>query len=74
MRAFTIVETIVAVIIFTIIIGAVFASISALYKTHDYSWQQSMAIEETRRGIDIMTKEIREAKSGDDGSYPIEKA
>lgn len=42
-----------------------------LYRSHGYTWEQSQAIEEARRGIEIMTKEIRGARSGEGGSYPI---
>jgi len=71
---FTLVEALVAIFIFALIMGAVYAGATALYKTYNYGWQQSRAIEEARRGIETMTKEIREAGPGDDGSYPIEKA
>jgi len=71
MRSFTLIETLVAIAIFAIALGAVFGSILMLYRAHGYTWEQSQAIEEARRGIEIMTKEIREAREGEDGSYPI---
>lgn len=74
MRSFTFIETLVTIFVFSLIITVVFASITAVYQTHSYVWQQSVAIEEAQRGVKIMAKEIREAKTGDNGSYPIEKA
>lgn len=74
MRSFTLVETIVVIAVFTLIMGALSGSVVMLYRTYGYTWQQSLAIDEARRGIEIMVKEIRGARSGDDGSYPIEKA
>jgi type II secretory pathway pseudopilin PulG len=74
LTSFTLIETIVTIFIFTLIFGAVSGLIVMVYRTHGYTWQQSIAIEEARRGIEIMVKEIREAKTGDDGSHPIEKA
>lgn len=71
MKSFTLIETLVVVAIFTISLGAVFGSILMLYRTHGYSWEQSQAIEEARRGVEIMVKEIRKARSGEDGSYPM---
>jgi len=68
---FTLIETLVAIAIFALALGAVFGSILMLYRSHGYTWEQSQAIEEARRGIEIMVKEIREARSGEDGSYPI---
>lgn len=74
MKGFTIIETLVTIVIFTIAFGAVSGFIIMAYRTHGYTWQQSVAIDEACKGIEIMVKEIREARSGDDGSYPIERA
>jgi len=71
MKGFTLIETLVVVAIFTVSLGAVFGSILMLYRAHGYTWEQSQAIEEARRGIETMVKEIRTARSGEDGSYPI---
>ena len=71
MRGFSLVETLVAIFVFTLAMGAVSGFILMAYRTQTYTWQQSIAIDEARRGIEIMVKEIREASAGDDGSYPI---
>jgi hypothetical protein len=42
-----------------------------VYRTHSYTFQQSFAVGEARKGIETMVKEIREARLGEDGSYPI---
>ena len=73
MRGFTLIETIVVIVIFTLAIGAVFSLIVMAYRVQGYTWQQSQAIEEARKGIEIMVKEIREARTGEDGSYTIDK-
>jgi len=70
-KSFTLIETLVAIAIFSVALGAVFGSILMLYRSHGYTWEQSQAIEEARRGIEMMVKEIREARSGEDGFYPI---
>lgn len=74
MKSFTLIETLVTVGIFALVMGVTCGLIVALYTTHNYTWQQSVAVDEARRGIETMTREIREARAGDDGSYPIEKA
>ena len=74
MKSFTLIETLVAVAVFTLAIGALASFILMAYRTQGYGWQQSLAINEARRGIETMVKEIREAREGGDGSYPIEKA
>jgi len=71
---FTLIETLTAIAVFMLIIGASMGFIVMSYRVYGYSLQQSTAINEARKGIETMVKEIREARTGDDGSYPIEKA
>ena len=74
MKAFTFIETMVAIAVFTVILGAATGMIVMAYRDYGYIWQRSLAIGEARRGIEVMVKEIREARMGDDGSYPIMEA
>ena len=74
MRGFTLIETIITIVIFALLMGVVSGFIVMAYRTQSYTWQQSVAIGEARRGIEVMVKEIREARPGDGGSYIIEKA
>jgi prepilin-type N-terminal cleavage/methylation domain-containing protein len=73
-KGFTLVETMVAIAVFTLIMGAASAFVISSYRVHEYTWDQSKAIDEARKGIELMTKEIREARTGEDGSYPLERA
>lgn len=61
------------VTIFALVMGVVTAFVVTAYRVYGYSWQQTVAINEARKGIEVMVKEIREARTGDDGSYPIKK-
>lgn len=70
---FTLIETIVAIFVFTLIFGATMAGITMIYRTQGYTMDQAVAVNEARRGVDIMATEIRNASYGEDGSYPIEK-
>jgi len=73
-KGFTLIETILTIVIFALTMGAITSFVVLGYRTQSYTWQQSLAIGEARKGIEIMVKEIREARGGDDGSYIIEKA
>jgi len=73
-KCFTLVETIISIFIFILAFGAVSALAINLYKTNSYSFQQSQAIWEARKGIEGMTKEIREVYQGDNGSFFLEEA
>ncbi len=70
---FTLIEVITTVAIFAIAMGLISGFLVYIYRIHGYALQQAQAIGEARRGIEIMVKEIREAKSGEDGAYLIGK-
>lgn len=73
-KGFTLAETLMAVAVFALASGAIMTFIALAYRSQGYTWQQAIAINEARRGIETMVREIREAKTGEDGSYAIEKA
>ncbi len=68
---FTILETIIMIGVFTMAMLAVATFIRSAYTAYRFSLEQAVAINEARRGIETMVKEIRGAKIGDDGSYPL---
>jgi len=74
MRGFTFIEILVALFVFTLLMGSLSGLIIASYKNYRFLWEQTLAVSEARRGIRVMAKEIREARIGEDGSYPIVKA
>lgn len=71
---FTITETLITIVIFSIAMGIIVGFIVYSYRVHYYIWEQSQAVGEAQKAVETMIKEIREAKPGEDGSYIIEKA
>ncbi len=71
-NGYTLIEMIVAIFVFSMVSGALFLAIVMIYRTEGYSTDQAIAVNEARRGVDIMAEEIRKARYGEDGSYPIE--
>lgn len=71
---FTLIETLIAIFIFTLTMAALSMFILNSYRSYKYNFEQVAAINEARRGVETMVKEIRGAQYGDDGSYPIEQA
>lgn len=74
LKSFTLVETIIAIFIFCLLVAAILGLALILYRVHSYEWEQSLAISEAKRGIEAMVKEIRKAKEGENGAFPIEYA
>lgn len=73
-RGFTLLETIMAITVFTLMMGVVSWSIVSFYRTNGYIIQQSLAIDSARRGVETMVREIKEATYSDMGAYPVVSA
>jgi len=73
-KSFTLIETLVTVGVFTLMLTMTSGFIMKAYQVYGYTWRQSLVIAEARRGVETMIKEIREARQGENGSYPIERA
>ncbi len=73
-RGFTLIEVLTALAVFVIALGAVTGFVLMSYRAQSYTFEQAVAIDEANKGIETMVKELREARSGDDGAYILEKA
>ncbi len=73
-NSFTLIETLVSITIFALAMGVMSGLIFWGYRSYAYTFQQATAINEARKGVEVMVKGIREARMGDDGGYIIEKA
>ncbi len=72
-KAFSAMETVVYIGIFSLVLGAVSTLILNVYRMHYFSLTQSDAISNTRKALSIMLSAIREASFADNGAYPVEK-
>lgn len=68
---FTLVEVMVAMFIFSIITGGVAVFSAYYFKNYSFSFEENQSISIAQTGITTMIREIREARNGDDGSWPI---
>jgi len=68
---FTIIETLTTIAITVLALGAVSWAIISFYRANGYIIQQAIAVDNARRGIEMMIQEIREASYSDTGAYPI---
>ncbi|MFH1890822.1 MAG: hypothetical protein ABIJ91_04650 [Candidatus Kuenenbacteria bacterium] len=73
-QGITILEIIVAISIFVAASIMIAGFITQNFKAQNFSLEQSSAINEARRGVETMVKELRETLPGDTGAYPIESA
>jgi type II secretory pathway pseudopilin PulG len=68
---FTLVETLVAIGVYTILILAITSSITALYKTNSYALGQANEVDNARRGMTQWNRDAKEMTQGEDGTYPV---
>jgi hypothetical protein len=68
---FTIIETLVVIGAFAFIMVAVTSSILYFYKSNTITLEQAYAINSARKGIEFMTRDIKEIIYSDEGAYPI---
>ena len=70
----TLVETVVALGIFVIIVVAWNSIIVQSFRSAEFGRQQQDAIREAQKGIEIMTQELREASTAENGAYALDTA
>ncbi len=67
----TLIEVIVSVGIFAFASAIVFNFVVGGFRLQNFALDQSTAMSEARRGVEIMVREIRESQIADNGAYTI---
>lgn len=70
-RGMTLVEMIVVVAIFTMLMLAVGESISSFYRFNAYTIAQAYQVQNARRGMEQLVRDLREMTFADDGTFPL---
>ena len=70
-KGFSLVETIVVVALFSIVSLAVSEAISSFYRLNAYTIAQTYEVDHARRGIESLTRDLREMTYADDGTFPL---
>ena len=70
-KGFTLVEMMVVVAIYTLVMFAVMQSIGVFYRYNAYSLAQAQQVNQARRGMDVIIRDIREMTFADDGTFPL---
>ncbi|MEK7613284.1 MAG: prepilin-type N-terminal cleavage/methylation domain-containing protein [Patescibacteria group bacterium] len=70
-RGLTLLETVVSTAIFSVVMVVVVSSVLFFYRANTSSLEQSYQINEARRGVEFLVRDVREATTADDGSYPL---
>jgi type II secretory pathway pseudopilin PulG len=69
----TLVETVVAIGIYTILILAITGSVTSLYQTNSYALGQANEVDNARRGMTQWNRDAKEMTTAEDGTFPLVK-
>lgn len=67
----TFVETIVVIALYAILTGMIFSAAQSLYQVNNISAAQSNEVENARRGVTRLTRDLREMTYAEDGTFPV---
>jgi hypothetical protein len=62
---------VVTIAIGALIMAAIVNSVLLFYKSNTFALEESFQIQSAQKGLDALTRDLREATYGDDGSYPL---
>lgn len=71
LQGLTLLETLITMGMFLLIMTALVGSVRFFYETNRASIEQAYHIDEARRGIEFLVRDLREAGAGADGSYVV---
>lgn len=71
---FTLVELIVATLIFVIIAGLIAVFTAYYFNNYTFSFEENQTVGQTQTALTSMVREIREIRIGEDGAWPISEA
>jgi type II secretory pathway pseudopilin PulG len=71
---YTVIELIVAMSLFTAVVGVIIAFATYYFRNYSFSFEEHQMISQTQSAMTRMIREIREARTGEDGSWPIIRA
>ncbi|MDX9893294.1 MAG: prepilin-type N-terminal cleavage/methylation domain-containing protein [Patescibacteria group bacterium] len=73
-NGFTITEMLIAIFIFLLVTTFTTSFVVQNFKVNRFALEQSEAINNARKGMDIIVKELREASPSENGSYAVASA
>lgn len=70
-KGMTLVETVVAISIYTILVLAITSSTATFYRYNSYALEQANEIDNARRGVTQWNRDAKEMATGEDGTWPM---
>lgn len=67
----TLVEVVIVIGLYTLLSVSIFSTVQFLYQTNNYSSAQADEIDNARRGLTRLIRDLREMTYGEDGTFPV---
>lgn len=67
----TLIEALIFIAVSTLIVGAVTSSVLYFYRSNTNVYEQTLQVENARRGVEFMMRDIRESNYSDLGNFPV---
>jgi prepilin-type N-terminal cleavage/methylation domain-containing protein len=73
-RGLTLVEMLVAMVIFSLVLIGSLMLIKYIYKNYGFAMEQGLSLNEVQKGLKVLTDDIRGGRQADSGAYAIVSA
>lgn len=70
-KGYSLMETLIVISLMSMLTVAVGTLIVSFYRTNSFTLERTLALESARRGVLSVATDIREARYGDNGAYPV---
>jgi prepilin-type N-terminal cleavage/methylation domain-containing protein len=73
-KGLTLVEMLVAMVIFSLILIGALMLIKYIYKNYGFAMEQGLSLNEVQKGLKVLTDDIRGGRQADSGAYAVVSA
>lgn len=67
----TLVEAVIVIGLYTLLTGMIFTAAQSLYQSNSYSISQANEVDNARRGMNRLNRDLREMTYAEDGTFPV---
>lgn len=70
-RGLSLIEAIIVIALFTVLMIAMMSAVATFYRSNAYTIQQAYEVNNGRRAVELLVRDLREMTFGDDGTFPL---
>jgi type II secretory pathway pseudopilin PulG len=70
-RGLSLVEAIVVIAMFSVLMFAITSAVTTFYRSNSYTVEQAYEVNNARRGLELLIRDMREMTFADNGTFPL---